>query len=184
MDLLKSLAETIADMTGKRVEIEPSQADIKAEHFIISLQSFWIDPEGTMRNEGYSMQENGLGEEGYKQALPVKVVYRSTSSGETWRSQVLQDTKEFAKRFSSVFRIAIAGGKLKNKALERVENIVPDLVNNDDIHGIGFLCELNRALDEDQPFVMIEENGRTKTYVAEMVWNGYIIFEESQEVLT
>ena len=62
MDFPRYIAEYIHNRTGLPAEAEPSPADIAGDHFIVKVESFWDEPEGTFSDQEvgpYSFEENG-----------------------------------------------------------------------------------------------------------------------------
>ena len=185
MDVLKNLAVKIAEMTGEKVEIEPSISDIKTDKFVISCDSLWKEPEGLADSGDNSYTQDGKKLDTYCMMLPIRVVFTSKGTGEKWRSEMLRKTQEIAKRFHPNFNMFQLGGKLEGEAARRVEAVVADFeeLNTDDSLALGYSIELNRDGDSDIAFERQENEGQSDYFLMEMVYTGIIFFNDSQEVL-
>lgn len=182
MDMLSYLARKIADMSGGlRVECEPSRADIKTDHFIISIINFWVEPAGTFQNilEGnYTFEENGTPVEGWQQALPVRVVWRSNCIGEVWRSRMIEQTRKNAIMFADPFFVPAIGEKFTGKSAEMAADDFADFEKtNVDGPGLGFNVFLERDPASDKVFEPSTKFDMKNGFLAEQHFTGYMFFQ-------
>ena len=183
MDFPRILADWIEKWTGIKSEADPSPADMRGFHFVVSVASFFLEPNGeTSRHflERMAFVENGGAVESYRMALPVKVVFKSQGSGEQWRGSYLEQAQKNARLFHESFRLPISGGRLVGEAAIRCNDGVPEDIanfeenNTDDLHGLGFIVGLERAPGLDVVFQRID--GSNRGYNAEQAFTGEIVF--------
>lgn len=192
MDLPRFLADYIHNETGLRAEAHPSRADIKADHFIVMVENFWDEPGGTFQNVtagDYSFKQNGVPVEGFDQSLPIRVIWRSNCIGETWRADMIEQTRKNATFFSAPFLVPVFGGKLVGGAADMMDDgqgaDVPDIDQwNIDGPGLGFNVMLQRDPARDRVFEDITKGKRQKRngYIAEQHFVGAIFFKGGAEV--
>lgn len=187
MDFTGLIAKWLNNELGVPSEAEPSCADIRDGHFIVSLASFWSEPQGSyarafinQANEtGYSFTQDGATiEGGMMLALPIRITYKSRGSGQEWRGEVVHQTYKNNKFFQKPHKISVLGGKLVGEAATRVAAVVPnfDEVNTTDSLSLGFMLSMEALTTEDKPFEQVTVNNIKNGYVAEQVFEGEIFF--------
>ena len=190
MDMPRYLADKVKDLTGEPVEVDPSRADIKDGHFVVTIDSFWEEPDGVTQSnvEGnYTYEENGIPVEIWDQALPVRVVYKSTGIGESWRAAVIEQTRKNAIHFAEPFFVPALGGKFTGQsAVLANDGQKADLGNfdttNKDDRGLGFVVKLKRDKASDKVFEPVDRDGKRNGYIAEQHFTGHMIFTGGQRV--
>jgi len=185
MDMPRYLAEKIKELSGGlRVEVEPSPADIRPDHFIVQVENFWIEPAGTFQNvtEGdWTFVKGGIPVEGWQQALPVRVVWRSHCIGQTWRATMIEQTRKNAIMFADPFFVPAFGGKFTGESAELAnDGQGQDLGNfeetNKDGPGLGFICMLERDPTRDKVFEPSTKFEKRNGYLAEQHFVGHLFF--------
>ena len=198
MDIPRYLATHIHNISDLRAEAEPSPADIGPEHFIVSATSFWEEPNGTYNNfdtGNFSFEENGIPVEGYDQALPVRVVWKSKGSGEAWRGVQIERTRLNTIMFSAPFLLPVMGGRLYGRAAELADDGQGvDIADFDEVNldgpGLGMYVGLKRDPSSD---VMFKRDTRSHTrmgktqethsgYIVEQHFIGHVFFNGGAEV--
>jgi len=179
MDLLKQLAKAIQDRTGVRSEADPSTSNIPDSHFIVSASAFWLEPDGTQRDEGYSFTENGPPILGFKMALPINVVWTWTGNGEAFRARVIYQTAENAKSFQEPFRfygqmMKVPPGEAYDKMAAKISDF--DDVNIDGVQGLTYIVLLQRNVTNDIVFAK-QDDGK---FLVEQAFSGHIYTEDGQ----
>lgn len=190
MDLPRYLATVIKYRVGKPAEAAPSLADIATDHFIVSVRNFWQEPNGTfsnMESGDYSFEQDGIPVEGFTQALPIRVVYRSKGAGEKWRGEVIEQMRLNAIAFSASFHLPVFGGKLFGKAAALCNDGTPeDIVNFDENNldgpGLGMVVDLGRDPNSDIVFQPQTKNKKPNGFLAEQHFIGDIVFHGGAEV--
>lgn len=198
MDLPRFVAMYVKDMSGIPAEAEPSPADMPETHFIVRVENFWQEPEGTFMNFNtgdYSFEENGIPVEGFRQALPIRLVFHSRGTGEIWRARMIEQTRRNATLFSTPFRLDVMGGRLMGPALDMMtDGQGVDISNIDELNeagpGIGMIVELSRDPGKDVVFEkdlkMTTRLGKVREksfgYICEQHFVGNIVFDGGDEV--
>jgi len=178
MDIPRYLAEYLTVFSGGvKAEVEPSPADIKGDRFVVGVRNFWQEPRGTFginTDTFYRFKDGAAYIEGYDQALPVRVIYRSHSSGEMWRGKFIEQARRNATLFSQPFRLPILGEGLSGRSLELATNGHGEDLPNPKEHGpgLGMIVMLERDPSEDVVFEKLDKNG----YKAEQHFIGDVYF--------
>ena len=191
MDIPRTIAEFLQQNTGVPSEAEPSRADIKDGHFIVSINGFW-DLDGTWSHfsenyangTGHSFEENGPTlAHGFQMTLPVRIVYRSRGTGEQWRGVVIQQTKKNAMFLHGSKLIPFLGGKVTGKAAEMMSNHIENFneLNIDNTAVRGFVLNVERDARSDKLFEPVKDgkNNNINGYLAEQAFIGQITFEDA-----
>lgn len=182
MDILTITAqeiERIVNNLNLKCEIEPTISDLKDTRLILELRSFWDEPDGYIHETNYSLEEDGDGYSTYLMNLPIKLTLFSKSSGEYWRKDFINISKELTKIFLDIKKIGVVGGKYTDEAVTRIQLVLPSFENNNAHNGLGCILELKRAPEEDIVFQKQTEvrgdNELNDGYIAQCVWNGNIV---------
>lgn len=182
MDILTIVAQEIERIVNElnlKCEIEPTISDLKDTRLILSLRSFWDEPSGYIHETNYSLEEDGEGYSTYLMNLPIRLNLFSKSSGEYWRKDFINTSKELTKIFLDTKKVGIVGGKYTDEAVTRIQLVLPSFVNSIAHNGLGCILELKRMPDEDIVFQKQVEFRDDKElndgYIANCVWHGNII---------
>lgn len=163
MDVLERIAHYIETEIAKlnlrtesfRVEIEESTADIKESHFVLS----WLPPVFEAFNTADS--ENSYNkalppiDQTFKHLIPLRLIFVSKGSGQTWRLDMIRYTTEF----NMFFHLPI-----------NIESMGP----------FQFMSvEFSRDSDSDVKEKVVESE-RNQGFFLEQHWTGYLIFQSKR----
>jgi hypothetical protein len=198
MDILLLTAleiQRIVSALDLKCEIEPTIADMKDTKLVLKCRTFWDEPVGYIHEpdrsslgiEGSaesSLEEDGGGYSTYRINLPVELSLVSQNSGEYWRQNIINITKELTKIFLDIKHLGIVGGKYTDEAVERIQAKIPDFENKNAYNGLSGYIEFIRDPDSDVCFEKevefidgVERNGG---YAVKCVWIGNIILYDGE----